>query len=220
MYQEYSSYETTLSVYCDRSELSAEPIPQEAAKISERILSDQYRIQCDPDGMSRFTYIVGRHGHAFCPALFLCDPETGLVFGEQRLFVLEFCGTTTFSNVTQRAEEYQLPILFAYRKFLSTKECERFCICFLLDRPAQTSAEAWAIRVLLRSIFPESEMSDVDLMKVYIGGNYSIFCNKSIPTITTEMLYEASCKYQNQDHAGGLPMGHCRLDIERKGGFL
>jgi len=217
MYQEYDPYETALSVYCDRCELSAEPTPQEAAQISERIMSSLYRIQCDPEGMSKFTYIVGRHGHAFCPTLFLCDPDKGLVFGEQRLFALDFNGTITFTDVTKRAEEYQLPILFAYRKFLSTKECERFCICFLLDRPVQMNTAAWAIRVLLRSIFPESEASDVDLMKVYIGGSYSIFCNKNIPTITTEMLYEASCKYQNQDSS--LTAGYCRLDGHIEGAF-
>jgi len=217
MYHDYDSSDAVLSVYCDRFELSDEPAPQETAQIGERIMSALYHIQCDSDGLSKFTYIVGRHGHSFCPALFLCDSGQGLVFGEQRLFALEFNGTTTFKDITGRAEEYRLPILLAYRKFLSTKECERFCICFLLDRPAQSKGEAWGIRVLLRSIFPESEPSDTDLMKVYIGGNYSIFSNNSIRTITTEMLYEASCKYQNQDSC--LTAGYCRLDGHIEGAF-
>jgi len=219
MYREYDPFGTRLSVYCDRYELSAEPTPQEIAQISERIMSNLYHIQRDPESMSKFTYIVGRHGHAFCPSLFLCDPDQGLVFGEQQLFVLEFNGTIAFKDVTSRAEKYQLPILFAYRKFLSTAECERFCICFLLDRPIQSNMEAWAIRALLRSIFPESEASDVDLMKVYIGGDYSIFCNKSIPTISSEMLYEASCKHQNQNSSDGMTTEYCRLDCNMDNTF-
>lgn len=211
MYQEYNSYKTALSVYCDRCELSAEPTPQETVQISERIMSNMYHIRCNPDDVSKFAYFIGRRGHAFCPALFLCNPDMELAFGEQQLFVLEFNGAVTFKDVTRRAGEYQLPILFAYRRFMSTIECERFCICFLLDQPVQTNMEAWAVRVLLRSIFPESEESDVDLMKVYIGGNYSIFCSKSIQTITTEMLYEASCKCQKQDFSGNLTTGYCRL---------
>jgi len=186
-----------IDVYCDKIKFDSEPTQDEAREISERIHSNVFRIDCNSAGMPKFAYIVGRHGHSFCPVLSLYDPDTGFTFGEQQIFPLEFNGTTTFKEAANRAEQHHLPMLFAYRRFLSTQAHERFCVSFLLDTPVQTREGAWGVRAMLRTIFPESEMDDADLNKVFFGGNYSIFCNEAIPTITCEMLYKVCCQIQS-----------------------
>ncbi len=198
-----------IHIHYDNVEFSSEPTHDEAMEISSRIRSKVFHIDCNSEGMPKFAYMVGRHGHAFCPVLSLYSPDKGFVFTEQQLFALEFNGKTTFNEVSNRARQLNLPMLLAYRRFLSTEAHERFCVCFLLDAPVCTEEGAWAIRIMLRTIFPESDVSDVDLNKVYLGGNYSIFCNKDTPTFTGKMLYDACCQLQG----GGIPSpDYCRIN--------
>jgi len=165
--------------------------------------------------MSRLAYTVGKGGHAFCPAFFI--PDKQLVFMEQMLFVLEFNGTITFKEVANRARQLHLPMLFAYRRFASTVNHERFCVSFLLDSPVPSEEAAWGVRVLLRIVFPESEMSDVDTHKIYFGGDYSIFCDKSVPLITTKMLYNLCCQIQSNQNPPRPGVDYCALTYNGDG---
>jgi len=198
-----------ICVHCDKIKFVSEPTKEEALEIGSRIrFQNIFHINCKSEGMPKFVYTVGKHGRAFYPVFSLYNPEMGFAFGEQQLFVLEFNGTTTFKEIASRAKQLHLPMLFAYRRFASTETHERFCVSFLLDTPIQSREGAWGVRILLRTIFPESEVSDTDLNKVYLGGDYSIFCDKSIPTITSEMLYNAYCQIQNRNES---PKPYCTV---------
>jgi hypothetical protein len=137
-----------------------------------------------------FVKMVAEEGHAFSAATFEFDFLAAQMeeknFEQLQLFTLDFAGEITFEDVKEKADLYDLPILFAYEPFA---EDGRFRAVFLNDVPVTDLRAARAMQRALMTIFPEADPVSKKLMKIYLGGRKLLHFDPSIPEINIEALF-------------------------------
>jgi len=180
----------------DREELNAKPYPNEIVDISRRI-GKQLR------KMSR-KYIynnikeIGENGRTFCPATFIDGKRNTENFEQLQLLVLDFDSGISFKDVKERADEYDIPILFAYET-LSGKE-DRFRTIFLNDVSVTDQRAAKAMLHALTTIFPEADPTSKDISKMYYGGKKLLHYDHHNPEINIESLFRNMTLYLKNKH--------------------
>ena len=110
----------------------------------------------------KFASDVGLKGHTFTPATFRNETKNKENFEQMQIFPLDFDGKTkqiSFDEVKNRAEQYELPIKFAYHTFSNTEEKERFRVVFLHESSIEDIRAAEIVQNALQTIFPEADKS-------------------------------------------------------------
>ena len=163
----------SIRVCLDRVSYYSKPEGKAIAQISDRIA--QQTIPLTSETMRGFVGDVGLDGHTFCPATFKNGKRNKENFKQMQLFVLDFDNDTpdkqiSFDSVKERAERYNLPVLFAYESF-NSKNKDRFRVAFLNDVPIQSNRDAEVVQDALVTIFPECDKSSKDISKMYFGGS-------------------------------------------------
>lgn len=169
----------------DGTSYYSKPTGDRIAQISNRI--GRQTIRLDSENIRGFVGDVGLDGHTFCPATFKGGERRKDNFEQMQLFVLDFDNDNpdnqiSFNSVKDRANMYNLPILFAYESFNSKKK-DRFRIVFLNDVPITTARDAEVIQDALVTIFPECDRSSKDITRMYFGGGKDelLFFDKETP---------------------------------------
>lgn len=162
----------SIRVCLDRVSYYSKPEGKAIAQISDRIA--RQTIPLTSENIRGFVGDVGLDGHTFCPATFKNDKRNKENFEQMQLFVLDFDNDTpekqlSFDGVKERADRYNLPVLFAYESF-SSKNKDRFRVAFLNDVPIQSNRDAEVVQDALVTIFPECDKSSKDISKMYFGG--------------------------------------------------
>lgn len=143
---------------------------------------------------------IGQNGQTFCPAIFK-DGKIGKEnFDQIQLFVLDFNNDKankiiSWKQVKERCINYNLPILFAYNTFSSTKDNEKFRIGFLNDVVIKHKKIAEIMLESLLTIFPEANRKSKDISQIYYGGKKLIFFDESIPMINIDSLISTMSLY-------------------------
>lgn len=141
------------------------------------------------DSIRSFVKQVGSKGHVFCPSTFKGGIKSKETFDQSQLLTLYFDSReTSFEEIKDRTEQYDLPLLFAYDTF-SIGSRNKFSIIFLKDVPSSSLKEAEAMQKSLMMMFPEADKKCNDVLMVYNGGNKVLYFDDTIPEINVDMLF-------------------------------
>ena len=114
------------------------------------------------------------YGCTFCPAVYDGSRKTEN-FVEQQLFVVDIDHDATYTQMKERADSYQLPVLFSYKTFSWTPESDKFRMVFALDQKIYDPNTAKIITALFMRIFNECDKSCKDLARMFFGSNHGLY---------------------------------------------
>ena len=181
-----------IKVSLDNQSFMSKPTEAAVGHISNRI--GRLSIELKPAHIRTLAGTIGLEGHTFCPATFKDGNRSKANFEQQQFFPLDFDGGISFEAVKERAEDYGLPIAFAYDTF-SSRNHDKFRVVFLNDVSITDIKTAEAMSMGLGAIFPEADSSCYkDVSKMYYGGFndemlYLYDTDGDIPTISMESLF-------------------------------
>ena len=185
----------------DKEKFCSKPNNDNAAQISMRIAQNVENVNCEAE-MKELVNLVGNEGHTFSPTTYKNGVRKAEKFEQMQLLVLDFDGGITYQEVFERAQQYDLPILFSYETFSSSQNDERFRVCFLNDIPILDRRAAKIMKNMLREVFPESDSHDSDVAKIYYGGRKSLYYDSRLPTINAESLCRNMTIYLQDKYSG------------------
>jgi len=165
---------------------------REIAKLSLR-LGKQTKYITSRQEIAEYAQLIGSKGQTFCPATFANGERKKSNFEQIQLFVLDFDGTITMSEIYERTEKYYLPILFAYETF-SSEDGDRFRVVFLNDISVTDIRAAQIMQNALMTIFPEADENCRSVVQMYFGGKKLFYISEflsisgSIPKMNLESL--------------------------------
>ena len=165
---------------------STKPSGDMAARINNRVGKNVEHLKSA--NFDEFTYKVGKCGYTFCPATFKDGKRRRENFEQLQLLVLDFDGGVTFEKVIKRAEEYELPMLFAYDTLTSVNH-DKFRVVFLNNASISDMRIAGAMLQALTTIFPEADPCSKDISRMYYGGKGLLHYDDSTPEINIESLF-------------------------------
>ena len=96
---------------------SSKPKGYDVSLIKERIANNVRHT--DKSNIKSFVQLVGSNGCTFCPATFKHGTVGIDYFEQMQILALDFDKGISFEAVKDRADQYNLPILFAYDTFSS-----------------------------------------------------------------------------------------------------
>jgi len=178
-------YEINISL--DSVIYKSKPTGGDIGKINNRIAKGKATLKT-PDGIKEFAERVGKHGATFCPATFSDGLRKKANFEQTQLLALDFDNGISFDKVKERAEKYDLPILFAYDTF-SSMDNDRFRVVFLNDTPIENAKAAEMVSDALLTMFPEADKSCGDISKMYFGGKELLHYDESLPEVNIESIF-------------------------------
>lgn len=183
----------TIKVSYDKNSFLSKPGQPDAARISKRIGKSVKEIQSVAE-LKEFISDVSRDGHTFCPATFKDGKRDKDHFEQQQIFALDFDNKDpdkkiSFDEIKERADFYELPVLFAYDT-LSSKNHDKFRVMFLNDIPVTDRRTTEAMQKAMGIIFPEADSSCYnDISKMYFGGKEVLYCNHEVSVINMESVF-------------------------------
>ena len=163
----------------------SKPQKYEIANISSRIANNVKHLNVE--NIKAFAEDVGQHGNSFTPATFKNGIRKVDSFEQMQLLALDFDNGVTFDEVSEKAKEYDLPILFAYETLTSTNQ-NKFRVAFLNNSPIEDRKLAELNQHALMEIFPEADKSCKDVSRMYFGGKKLMYFDETLPTVDTELL--------------------------------
>jgi len=181
----------------------SKPKDSTIATISNRIPKNIKLI--NQDNISAFVSDIALDGYSFCPATFKNGLRRKENFEQQHLFALDFDGkiSTSWEDILDRTEQYDLPVLFAYETFTSTNR-DKFRVVFLNDIPITNAKAAEIQQNALLMIFPEADASCKDITRMYFGGNKDklLHFDESMLTIDIESVIRNMTHYLKDKYGG------------------
>lgn len=185
-----------VKVSFDNSRNRLKPKDYNIQSIKDRIVES---VRCvKQNNLKSFVTLIGRDGCSFSPATF----KTSFTdinmnrdnFRQMQMFVLDFNGGISLEEVMSRANQYDLPILFAYETF-SSKDQNRFRVVFLNDVSIEHAKVAEIMIEALLTIFPEADSRSRDIAQFYFGGKRLLYFDDEARTINVELLIRNMCLY-------------------------
>ena len=176
----------------DRSPLFEKPDKKVAASINNRL--GRSPITIADSSLREYVLDISLDGHTFCPATFKNRKRLKENFEQQQLFALDFdnkdaAHSISFDDVKKRADNYELPVLFAYET-LSSENQNKFRVVFLNDVSVDDIRVAKGMQLAVGTIFPEADSSCYkDPSKMYYGGKSLLYYDDTIPTINIESIF-------------------------------
>ncbi|MHB8063021.1 MAG: DEAD/DEAH box helicase family protein [Ruminiclostridium sp.] len=193
----------------DKFRYSIKPNKYDIAAISNRI-ADQIKT-IDKNNIKSFIEVVGKSGCTFCPATFKGGERKKDNFEQSQLLVLDFDGGITFEAVKNRADQLNLPMLFAYNT-LSSKNLDQFSVIFLNDVSISNVQVAQATHQALNTIFPEADTNCCkNVSSMYLGGKGLLYFDDSLPEIDIEALFRNMSFYLKEKYG----VTHYKSKIEK-----
>ncbi len=130
--------------------------------------------------------LVGDQGHTLIPA-YLEGGMRAECFREIQIFLLDFDGekeeiiggraikkgnSISYESIRDRAEQYGLPIAFAYKTFScsNTGPVYKFRVAFIHQVPVTDRNLAMLVYRELREVFPECDTACLELSRMFFGG--------------------------------------------------
>jgi hypothetical protein len=186
-------------VSLDHHDYASKP-NSDVASISNRI-AEQIKTY-NSDNIKSFVRQVAEEGHTFCPATFKSGHgdfekirKRKENFDQLQLLALDFDKGISFDEVKNRAEYYDLPILFAYDTF-SSRDHDKFRVVFLNDFPVKNIEVAELMLKSLTTIFSEADSSCKSPVQMYYGSDKGLsYFDESLPTIDAESLIRNTTNY-------------------------
>ena len=95
----------------------------------------------------------------------------------------------SFQEIKERADLYELPVLFAYDT-LSSKDHDKFRVVFLSDVAVPDRKVAEAMQRAMGTMFPEADPSCYnDVSKLYFGGKGLLYYDNDLHQMDTERVF-------------------------------
>jgi hypothetical protein len=161
-----------IEICLDSVPYKIKPKDYEIANISKRIAGNKQTLK-NPSDIKVFAEKVGRQGHTFCPATFNNGARNLNNFEQLQLLTLDFDNDKnlkiSWKEAKDRAEQYGLPILFAYET-LSSVDKNKFRAVFLNDLAITDKRLAVLSLNALLAIFPEADKQCNDASRMFFGG--------------------------------------------------
>lgn len=181
----------------DKFRYSSKPKGYDISSIKERIAHNVRHT--DRSNIKSFVQLVGSNGCTFCPATFK-QGILGIEYFEQmQILVLDFDNGISFETVKDRADQYNLPILFVYDTFSSVAH-NKFSVVFLNDIPIPDIKAVEIQQNALVTIFPEANNNSNDVTQICFGGKNLIYFDESIPAIDIESLIRNMSLYLKNEY--------------------
>ena len=147
-----------------------------------------------PKNVRRTVFSIGQEGCTFSPATFKNGKRNKENFEQQQLIALDFDNKEpnkkiSFEEVRKRADDYELPIFFAYDT-LSSSNHDKFRVIFFNDVPITERRVAEAVQMAIGTMFPEADPSCYkDVSKLYFGGKEVLFYDEKMRKINIESVF-------------------------------
>jgi hypothetical protein len=207
---------TEFKVSLDCGSYTSKPNLCEVVSISDRI-ADQIKT-FNNDNIKTFVRQIAKEGHTFCSATFKSSADDfektrkkKESFDQLQLLALDFDKGISFSEVKNRAEHYDLPILFAYYTFTS-RDHDKFRVVFLNDFPVTNIKAAELMLKSLVTIFSESDPNSKSPVQMHYRSNKELsYFDESLPTIDIESLIRNATNYLEDKHG----TKHYRQHVEK-----
>jgi len=183
-----------INVCLDSAGYEFKPVGSEIGQINNRIGKSSCKINC-PASIYNFIYDVGQHGHTFSPSTFNNETRSEKNFKQMQLFVLDFDGGISHKKVRDRANQYNLPIMFSYETFTSEDNNEKFRVVFMNDMPIENKKGAKILKHALMEIFPEADKHDGDISRMYFGGKRIMYYDPNLPTVDPDSIFRSMTHY-------------------------
>jgi hypothetical protein len=139
------------------------------------------------DNIKDLVFTIGKEGSIFCPATFKNAKRSIENFDQLQLLTLEFDEKASFDSVKEKADSYDIPILFACDTPPSNGS-KRFGVTFMNDVPVTDVKIAGAMLTALTTIFPEADPLSNDVTAMYCGGTSLLHFDEALPTIDIDTL--------------------------------
>ncbi|WP_313256633.1 hypothetical protein [Lacrimispora sp.] len=159
-----------VTVSLDDKEYKKKPDGKEYALITKRIARNPISIDVE-----ELADVVGNKGQTFCLAVFKCGERSSENFEQMQLFALDFDTGIPFEEIKKKADQYELPILFAYYTLSSTNALPRFRVVFANDVPIANKAAADCMMEMLHQIFVGADKFCKDVARLFLGGKKLFF---------------------------------------------
>lgn len=183
-----------IKVSLDREKFWSKPTERDIPRINQRI-GRSVRELSSTD-IREFAEKIGIDGHTFCPATFKDGIRNKENFEQQQFFALDFDNKDlnkkiSFEEIKDRADFYELPVLFAYDT-LSSKDHDKFRVVFLNDVAVPDRKVAEAMQLAIGDMFPEADSSCYkDVSKMYFGGKELLYYDRNLPQINIEAIFRS-----------------------------
>lgn len=181
-----------IKISLDDERFQLKPTGEKIPRISKRIGRHVQKLNCED--MKDFVLKIGRDGCTFCPSTFKNGIRNKENFEQQQLLALDFDNKNSdnkisFEQIKDRADYYELPVLFAYDT-LSSTDHDKFRVVFLNDISIHDRKVAEAVQLAIGKIFPEADSSCYrDVSKIYYGGKNVLYYDDKIPTVNIESIF-------------------------------
>jgi hypothetical protein len=144
------------------------------------------------DNIKHLAKLIGE-GCTFCPATFKGGSKSKENFEQTQFLALDFDNksqdkTVSFEEVKNRADYYDLPILFAYDTKSSVKH-NKFRVVFLNDVSIPNIKVAETMLHALHTFFPEADPQGKSAVQMYYGGKELLYSDDTVPEINVESLF-------------------------------
>lgn len=182
----------TIKISYDKQNFQSKPSGDEIGRINNRIARSVQKLK--QGELQEAVIGIGSEGCTFSPATFKNGRRNKDNFEQQQLFALDFDNKDsknkiTFHEVKERADFYELPILFAYDTLSSTKH-DKFRVVFLNDVSISDRRVAEAMQLAMGKMFPESDPSCYkDVSKLYFGGKELLYYDDNVPAFDIESVF-------------------------------
>jgi effector-binding domain-containing protein len=121
-------------------------------------------------------YLTAPNSQTIAPSIYLNDQRSNKNWLSQQIFMLDFDGGISKTEVKERFEKYGITPNFIYYTFSHTEEKEKFRVVLLMDTEVTDSKIATHIREGLLLMFPEADEKCKDAARMFFGGLYSEEC--------------------------------------------
>ena len=182
-----------IKVSLDGQSFWTKPKEIEIAAICNRIGKRQEQLG-SPKEIKEFSAKVSIDGCSFSPATFKNGCKNKKSFVQQQFIALDFDNKdpdhiVSFQEIKERADRYDLPVLFAYDTLSSTNH-NKFRAVFLNDVSITDRKVAEAVQLAMGTLFPEADSTCYkDVSKFYLGGKERVYFDNKIPKINIESVF-------------------------------
>lgn len=164
----------------DHCRYTTKPQGKEISAISTRITQQEVN-----DSIPHIADMIGNRGQTFTPAIFHGSKRKKENFQSMQLFALDFDSGICYNSIADRADQYELPVAFAYKTFSYSESNEKFRIAFLLDTVITDRNIAEMILFILSKLFPEADPSCKDVSRMFFGGKGLISIHDQMCSLIT-----------------------------------
>ena len=175
------------SFFANDTSFKEKPSGNVIAELSRSLIE----VKCD---YRKLAEGVGEKGMTFAPATFNNNRRIDN-FKEEQVYALDFDDGITFDEIQRRAEQYNIPLLFAYKTFSWTESHEKFRIVLALNCIVR---DLFTVRIVIRmlmTIFKECDPACKDPSRMFFGGKGLLYLNDNNEQLMAEQLFLSFDEY-------------------------